>query len=115
GGVLFASDQRIRADLVVGADGIWSRVRQSLGLELFHEQTAEGALRTVVTRQSDDVSQEDYRKYIECWNGPYRLLITPCNDKEIYLALTGPGDDERSSNTDVDKDRWCDLFPHWSH
>lgn len=115
GGVLLSSDQRTRADLVVGADGIWSRVRQSLGLELFHEQMAEGALRTVIMRQPGDVAEEDYKKYIECWNGLHRFLITPCNDREIYLALTGPGDDERTSSTAVDKERWSELFPAWAH
>src|SRR5579862_3778514 len=46
GELLLAGGQTVRADLCVGVDGIWSRVRQTLGLELLHEQTVEGALRT---------------------------------------------------------------------
>jgi 2-polyprenyl-6-methoxyphenol hydroxylase-like FAD-dependent oxidoreductase len=44
----FAGGQTVRADLAVGVDGIWSRVRRTLGLELLHEQTVEGAPRTVI-------------------------------------------------------------------
>ncbi|ASC91717.1 FAD-dependent oxidoreductase [Alcaligenes faecalis] len=115
GEVQLASGERLRADLVVGADGIWSRIRQSLGLELVHEQTREGALRTMITRKPDDTDEQDAQKYIENWNGLHRLLITPVSETQTYLALTCPYDDVRASNVQIDKEYWSALFPHWAH
>lgn len=115
GELMLASGERLRADLVIGADGIWSRIRQSLGLELLHEQTREGALRTMIARQTDDTAPEDAQKYIENWNGAHRLLITPVSDTQTYLALTCPHDDARACNTQVDKAYWSALFPQWAH
>lgn len=115
GELIFAGGQRERADLAVGVDGIWSRVRQSLGLETLHEQTLEGALRTVIPARPGDIAAADAGKYIENWNGTRRLLITPINDQEIYLALTCPETDEAARATNVDKALWGDAFPAWRH
>ncbi|WP_028226500.1 FAD-dependent oxidoreductase [Paraburkholderia ferrariae] len=115
GELLFANGQRVRADLAIGVDGIWSRVRLSLGLEILHEQTVEGALRTVIPAQPGDIPEQDGGKYIENWNGKRRFLITPINDDEIYLALTCPGNDEAARATTVDKALWSADFPAWRH
>ena len=115
GEIMLASGERLRADLGIGADGIWSRIRQSLGLEILHEQAREGALRTMIARRADDTAPEDAQKYLENWNGAYRLLITPVSDTQTYLALTCPHDDLRASNTQVDKAYWAALFPQWAH
>lgn len=105
----------VQGDLAVGVDGVWSRVRQSLGLELMHEQLREGALRTVIRGGPEDIPESGRGKYIECWNGNRRFLVTPIDDKQIYLALTCPGTDERGRQTVVDKEYWCEAFPHWKH
>jgi 2-polyprenyl-6-methoxyphenol hydroxylase-like FAD-dependent oxidoreductase len=110
-----AGGQTVRADLAVGVDGIWSRVRTTLGLELLHEQTLEGALRTTINGTQDDIPAADRGKYIENWNGERRFLITPMNPTEIYLALTCPHTDKAASNTTVDTALWTASFPHWKH
>jgi 2-polyprenyl-6-methoxyphenol hydroxylase-like FAD-dependent oxidoreductase len=115
GELLLAGGQTVRADLAVGVDGIWSRVRQALGLELLHEQTVEGALRTIVEGRAGDIAAADAGKYIENWNGERRFLVTPINSNEIYLALTCPHTDAAASNTVVDKTLWAAAFPQWSH
>ncbi len=115
GEFLLAGGQTVRADLAVGVDGIWSRVRQTLGLELLHEQTVEGALRTIVEGRPGDIAPDDAGKYIENWNGERRFLVTPINRDEIYLALTCPHTDRAASNTDVDKALWSASFPQWKH
>ncbi len=69
-------------------------MRQSLGLELLHEQTREGALRTMIASRPGDFAAQDVGKYIENWNGTRRLLVTPVNATQIYLALTCLQDDE---------------------
>ncbi|MDM0025283.1 FAD-dependent oxidoreductase [Variovorax saccharolyticus] len=114
GELLLASGQTVRADLAVGVDGVWSRVRQSLGLELLHEQTREGALRTMIASRAGDFAAQDVGKYIENWNGTRRLLVTPVNATQIYLALTCLQDDE-ARNLPLDRQLWIDAFPRWAH
>lgn len=115
GELQFANGETRRADLAIGADGIWSRVREALGLELLHEQTLEGALRTMVPAQSQDFAADEGGKYIENWNGTRRLLITPVTRDHTYLALTCPSTDTAARNIKVDKALWSESFPHWSH
>ncbi len=110
-----AGGQTVRADLAVGVDGIWSRVRQTLGLELLHEQTLEGALRTIVPGKQNDIPTADVGKYIENWNGERRFLVTPINENEIYLALTCPHTDTAAANTVINKTLWTASFPQWKH
>ena len=111
----FASGETRAADLAVGVDGVWSKVRESLGLERSHEQTVEGALRTMVGAAPDDFGPDDAGKYIECWNGARRFLVTPVNEAQTYLALTCPDTDARGRAIPVDKASWRDSFPQWSH
>src|SRR5690606_23866200 len=115
GELRFANGETRRADLVIGADGIWSKVRETLGLEQVHDQTLEGALRTMIPALPDDFAPEDAGKYIENWNGTRRLLITPVTRDHTYLALTCPSTDTAARNVKVDKALWCAAFPAWSH
>ncbi|WP_354687801.1 NAD(P)/FAD-dependent oxidoreductase [Cupriavidus necator] len=115
GELRFANGDTARADLAVGVDGIWSRVRQALGLEMYHQQTDEGALRTVIDSRPGDIPPQDAGKYIENWNGTRRLLITPINAQQIYLALTCTESDRAARDTNIDKALWSAAFPQWAH
>lgn len=115
GELLFANGETVRADLAVGVDGIWSKVRQTLGLETLHEQTVEGALRTTIPALPDDIPPTDAGKYIENWNGMRRFLITPMNRESTYLALTCPAHDTEARAIPVNKELWMDTFPQWAH
>ena len=115
GQLQLATGELVRADLAVGCDGVWSKVRQSLGLTASHEQTLEGALRTMIPAEPGDMDAADANKYIENWNAERRLLITPVNAAQTYLALTCPSTDTQAKNTVVDKDLWARAFPAWSH
>ena len=115
GELFFAGGGSERADLAVGVDGVWSKVRESLGLEQSHQQTVEGALRTMVSADAGDFRDDDIGKYIECWNGPRRFLVTPVNKEQTYLALTCPNTDVDARAIPVNKDVWRDSFPQWTH
>lgn len=115
GELLFAGNRSESAHLVIGADGVWSPVRRSLGLELLHEQTREGALRAMIAGTQADLGPGGQGKYIECWSGERRLLITPLNEREIYLAFTCMREDTAGSCSPLDKAAWTGSFPQWAH
>jgi 2-polyprenyl-6-methoxyphenol hydroxylase-like FAD-dependent oxidoreductase len=115
GELFFAGGGSRQADLAVGVDGVWSKVRESLGLERSHEQTVEGALRTMVSAAAGDFRTNDVGKYIECWNGPRRFLVTPVNQQQTYLALTCPDSDRDACVVPVNKQVWSESFPQWTH
>jgi 2-polyprenyl-6-methoxyphenol hydroxylase-like FAD-dependent oxidoreductase len=115
GELFFANGATHQADFAVGVDGVWSKVRESLGLERSHEQTMEGALRTMVSAAAGDFRANDVGKYIECWNGPRRFLVTPVNQEQTYLALTCPDSDRDACVVPVNKQVWSESFPQWTH
>ncbi len=115
GELIFAGGIRVQADLAIGVDGIWSKVRESLGLESLHEQTREGCLRLIIRAEPAKFEKSDVGKYIENWNGLKRFLITPVNAQEIYLAMTCPEDDEEGKRIPINKDVWKESFPRWAH
>jgi len=115
GELIFANGTSRTADLAVGVDGVWSKVREALGLERSHEQTLEGALRTMVAAGASDFAAADVGKYIESWNGTRRFLVTPVNAEQTYLALTCPDTDLVGRAVPVDKATWRKSFPQWAH
>lgn len=115
GELRFANGEVSRGDLAIGVDGVWSRVRSSLGIECVHRVTREGCLRTIVPASQEDFGAKDRSKYIENWRGERRLLITPTSDRRVYLALTCPDDDLRAKRIPIERELWCAEFPHWAH
>jgi 2-polyprenyl-6-methoxyphenol hydroxylase-like FAD-dependent oxidoreductase len=115
GELQFAAGRGETADLAIGADGVWSVVRKALGLELFHEMTFEGALRAIVPGTQEELGEGGRDKYIECWHGDRRFLITPLGKAGIYLALTCPKSDERGRCDPFDHESWSASFPAWRH
>ncbi|MGE8413035.1 MAG: FAD-dependent oxidoreductase [Pseudomonas sp.] len=115
GELQFAGARREQADLAIGADGVWSAVRRTLGLEQFHQQTDEGALRAIIPGTQKELGPNGQGKYLECWSGNRRLLITPLDAKRIYLALTCQKDDIRGKASPLDHGTWCESFPAWAH
>ena len=113
GTLIFANGNKAQGDLAIGCDGVWSPVRRALNLEEFHQRTAEGALRTIVPGTQEEMPPEARDRCIENWNGTRRLLITPINSTEVYLALTCLSDDVDARDTRI-LPCWRETFPDWS-
>ena len=109
-----ASGQSLEADLVVGAEGVHSRIRDGLGLSLVRDRTEEGSVRLIVPLEPGDFLPEDAGKYIEQWAGHRRLLITPINRREAYLAFSALESDA-GHRLPLDKATWQQSFPRWAH
>ena len=107
GVLVMESGEERRADLIVAADGVYSRLRESLYATRILDYGIEAGIRMLIKHQSGD--PEDI--ITEYWNGPWRLLYNPCTDGENYIFLSAPIEDERGRRVPIDRDFWRETFP----
>jgi 2-polyprenyl-6-methoxyphenol hydroxylase-like FAD-dependent oxidoreductase len=100
-----------RADLVVAADGAYSRLRESIFSTSWMDFGTEAGIRMMIEREDGDPDDT----IIEYWHGRRRLLYNPCTDGQDYIFLSAPVSDERASRMPVDRDLWRTEFPKAAH
>jgi 2-polyprenyl-6-methoxyphenol hydroxylase-like FAD-dependent oxidoreductase len=115
-GVLVLADgRRLRADLVIGADGVHSAVRDSLRLRYRQRPLpAGGAFRLLIPRSAEERRQEPGETAVnrEYWSGTRRVIANPCSREELYLALSCVATDASGRRLPLDVDSWTQRFPH---
>ncbi len=111
GKLRFENAEAASADLVIGADGFRSAVRDSVGLLKSLSPMKEGAIRILVARKPG----EREGLTTEQWSGECRLGIVACSVDQLYLYLIGPADHPRASAIPVDVEYWCEMFPQEAH
>jgi 2-polyprenyl-6-methoxyphenol hydroxylase-like FAD-dependent oxidoreductase len=112
-GVLhLANGGKVRADLVIGADGVNSAVRDSLGLLRWRRAAGQFGYRAMIRRMPDEFDSETGRAHCENWNGSRRLLYAPCTAELAYVQLTSLADDAAANALPIDRDFWGALFPN---
>jgi 2-polyprenyl-6-methoxyphenol hydroxylase-like FAD-dependent oxidoreductase len=99
-----------RADLVLGSDGVFSKVRDSLGLRKKLVYLHDGGGRHLIPRTGDDPVNQT----IEQWNGGRRIGIIPCSPDETYIFLCCPASDTagREQNP-FNPATWIESFPEF--
>ena len=107
GVLVLQSGEERRADLIVAADGVYSRLRESLYATRLLDYGIEAGIRMLIKHQNGD-SEDIITEY---WNGPWRLLYNPCTDGENYIFLSAPIEDERGRKIPIDRDFWRETFP----
>jgi 2-polyprenyl-6-methoxyphenol hydroxylase-like FAD-dependent oxidoreductase len=112
GELTLANGERLRADLIVGADGANSAVRTSLSIPIKRKYLVDGCTRLLMQTTREECGGDNLGKTIEYWSGTRRLLYTPCSETEIYIALTMLDSDTAAAEVPVRKDVWKDAFPH---
>ncbi len=107
GSLRLESGEERQADLVVGADGFHSRLRDQLDLTAYARERRSGATRVLIAR-TDAEAEPALREH---WSGKRRVGITPCAPDLTYAYLSCPTADERGCAIPVDIESWQHAFP----
>ncbi|MFM9881582.1 MAG: FAD-dependent oxidoreductase [Burkholderiales bacterium] len=113
-GTLLTADGRAhRADLVIGADGVKSSVRDSLGLLKSRSPCADGIVRVLAPRCKDELGPGTWDHVIDFWkeDRSLRILYCPCNQHELYFAMMAPVTNLEASAVPLRHDVWVAAFP----
>ncbi|KQZ03694.1 FAD-dependent monooxygenase [Microbacterium sp. MEC084] len=110
GTLVGADGTEYRADLAIGADGVFSKVRDALGLRTSLVDLRDGGGRHIVPRTADD----PVGRTIEQWNGGRRIGIVPCSPDETYIFLCCPADDHDGRDQQpFSPGTWLESFPEF--
>ena len=113
GELLLSGGQRLKADIVIGADGTNSRVRDALRLIAKRKLLVDGATRLLIDKTPEErAATEHGATTVEYWSGSRRVLYTPCSENDIYIALTMLNTDAAATAVPIDKALWKRSFPH---
>jgi 2-polyprenyl-6-methoxyphenol hydroxylase-like FAD-dependent oxidoreductase len=111
GALIDKDGRRFEAELIVGADGLNSAVRKTLDIATHRSDFEEGAMRFIVRREPEDMSDADAGTAVEWWSGNRRVIFSPCSLTEHYLALTCLADDVTGRQVPIDVASWSKAFP----
>ncbi|MCI0156481.1 FAD-dependent monooxygenase [Leifsonia shinshuensis] len=119
GTLRLANGSEVSGDLVIGADGVGSAVRDSLDIRYERHQARDGITRFLVPRCKEELQaiepDTEWDNVIDFWNlepRVLRVLYTPANDRELYIALMAPADDaEGSAVPTINLDVWTSIHP----
>jgi 2-methyl-3-hydroxypyridine 5-carboxylic acid dioxygenase len=113
GELWLASGERLKADLVIGADGVKSKVRDALDIPMQRERYEDGLTRVLTPRLTLKGGEWDH--VIDFWSigekRTLRILYTPCGTDTLYMAMMAPLDDPEASAIPVKPDVWIEAFP----
>src|SRR6516165_4557630 len=93
GVLITAGGGRFAADLVVGADGAGSKVRDSVGLLQERHVYTDGIVRVLAPRPQEKLGPGNWDHVIDFWtmqSRPLRILYVPCSAQDLYLAMMAP-------------------------
>jgi 2-polyprenyl-6-methoxyphenol hydroxylase-like FAD-dependent oxidoreductase len=106
-GSLRVSGKELHADLIVGADGVGSIVRQRAGLEDSVVRIGSGSTRMLVRRKPGDTIDTSG----EYWSGHNRVLVGPISEDILYVCCSSREDDARGVALPLDVEYWSSRFP----
>ena len=105
----FADGHGPKADLVIGADGVFSRVRDSLRLTERIINLRDGCGRHLIPRQPGDGLE---KRRIEMWNGGRRIGMAAASEEHHYVFLCCPESDTQGRmQQPFNLEAWADSHP----
>jgi len=112
GALRLEDGEQRRADLVVAADGVGSKLFEPLGLTRDLVRHHDGLVRALVDRR--DLPAGNWETSKDCWSyevAPLRILYSPCSSDFCYLVLMMSADDARRMALPTDPALWSPAFP----
>ena len=102
-----------RADLVIGADGIRSRIRESQRLTLRSEELPFVIHRFLVPLAAARATHTYWQNYVDYRDTATgrRVLYAPCNSDDLYLLLGAHPSDVAAVRQPLDAATWRESFP----
>ncbi len=101
------SGREWQADLVIGADGHRSAVRNSLGLTVLEQRLPTTSIRFLL--QGRALTPE--AASTEHWSRRRRVALAACGPDNTYVYMACPEADEAGSVTPIDVASWSEHFP----
>lgn len=111
GALVMEDGSRLEADLVVGADGVWSRIRASFaaqGIRVKEIDLKVAGLRAILPRSPEDPTD----RMFEWLSGKRRVGLLPLDEETVAIYMFCPPSDERGRAIPVDVDSWTASYPH---
>lgn len=109
GDLHFSDGRHLGADLTIGADGVHSAVRDSLGLGVDVRDSGAGSWRVLIPSQPGDPDSG----VIEYWSGNRRVLVVPSGKGFTYICASSRDEDALSGDV-FDVADWRGAFPEFS-
>lgn len=112
GAVILEDGARLKADLVIGADGIHSVVRRSVAGDLPLGKHRKGAIRLLIPIEPGDFPDGNDRVATE-YNDPSgrRIGLLPCSSQLMYMILVALLPDAEALQMPVRPELWKATFP----
>lgn len=112
-GTLILDDaSRRAADLVVGADGVGSRLHAMLGLERHLVVHEDGLIRALHDRRDLPAGRWEASKDFWSYEGaPLRILYSPCSPDHCYLVMMVSAEDTARLTLPTEVELWTPSFP----
>lgn len=111
GSIVSEDGKNYMGDLVVGADGVNSKVRDSLGLQLLRRKHIDGAIRVLVEHVPGRTDKPEWGYLLEWWSGSRRVLYSPCEGNSFYFCFAAQRRDAAGSTTPLNIESWSQSFP----
>jgi len=102
-----------KADLIVGADGVKSAVRESLQMPAERRMYQDGVIRLLAERLAH-MRGGAWDHILDFWSAEekgLRILYAPCSRDEVYLNLMVPCSNDAGCEIPVNKDVWIKAIP----
>jgi 2-polyprenyl-6-methoxyphenol hydroxylase-like FAD-dependent oxidoreductase len=112
GGLYLADGSSLRADLIVGADGVASSVRDSLGLLKWRRPANQFGYRAAIARSPGMSGAGEECTKCEYWSGSRRLVYAPATADLAFVELTSSADDNSANTVPIDRQSWRAHFPN---
>jgi len=114
GYLILENGRRLKADLVIGADGYNSRIRESVGLLKRRIMLRDGAMRLVIPRTAEEraAEPEGGTTSSENWSGTRRAIYGACAIDQVYMALSCLYGDEDGMAVPTRTAAWRRSLPY---